>query len=77
MMVSCCSDERQVINAGGAHLKYFALSELASSLSGMSSSRMEVGVATFYFILFLFLMVFIGNPRSEISLKGEAEVGSS
>ena len=46
MTVSCCSDERQVINAGGAHLKYFALSALSSSLSGMSSPRIEVGAAT-------------------------------
>ena len=35
-----------MINAGGAHLKYFALSALASSLSGISSPRMEVGAAT-------------------------------
>jgi len=46
MTVSCCSDERQVINAGGAHLKYSALSALASSLSGMWSPRMEVGATT-------------------------------
>src|SRR6056300_74007 len=46
MTVSCCSDERQVINAGGAHLKCFALCALSSSLSGMSSPRIEAGAAT-------------------------------
>ena len=46
MTVSCCSDKRQVINAGGAQFKCFSLAASASSLSGMSSPRMEVGSAT-------------------------------
>ena len=46
MTVSCCSDERQVMKAGGAHLKYLAFTALSSSLSGMSFPRMEVGAAT-------------------------------
>ena len=46
MTVSCCSEERQVMKAGGAHLKYLAFTALSSSLSGMSFPRMEVGAAT-------------------------------